>query len=309
MVETSPIAGMDSTAVYDSANASDSEVWSSSEGEEQVIEISSHSRILISPRKARSSAWGEKSQRSGRRRVSTGKKRPTRVLQDMGMVGSPHSQTSRHSAQAKRLVKSYWPGSPRKTPSDNQPATSNNKQHSESGGSDGDIASDQEGDDSRSDSCSSLEDAESPVHRRVPRTKRGVNKTAKSAFKYTAATSLNDSMQSLDSPTTPGKEMEELKATLTKLARHDDSDENPISQKVPDISSATALHEYLTAATALGGVNALAGAEPNCAGLTRARHASFHQPRKVPLSRSLDRNLCVRLQIARGSTVDLLLTS
>ncbi|KAE8907678.1 hypothetical protein PF007_g378 [Phytophthora fragariae] len=278
---------MDSTAVYDSGEAGESESWSSSEGEEQVIEISSHSRILISPRKTRSSAWGEKSQRSSRRRVSPGKKRSSQALQNMNMVGSPHSQSSRRSIQATRLAKSYWSGSPRKASSDNKPATSNNrgKQHSES---DESVDSDQESDDLSSDSCVSLEDMETPVHRRVPRMKHlaGVNKTTKNSYKYTAGTSLNDSMQSLDSPTTSGKEMEELKATLKKLARHDDSDENPIMQKTPNISSATALHEYLTAATALGGVNALSGAEQTrpteYPRLMKTRHASFHPPRKSP---------------------------
>ncbi|GMF58491.1 unnamed protein product [Phytophthora fragariaefolia] len=282
-VETSPdvgfrrvfIAGMDSTAVC-SRNARDSESWSSSEGEEQVIEISSHSRILISPRRS----WSEKSQRSRRR--STDKKKSSRTRQDA--IGSPHSQQSCRSTQVKSLVKGYWPGSPRKIASDNQPRTSNNHADTwKSGDSSEDSSSGHESDELSSVSSSSLEDVEAPVRRRISRMKHParVEKVSKSTYK-----SLNDSMQSLDSPTTPGKEMEELKATLKKLARHDDSDENPILQKPPDISSATALHEYLTAATALGGINVVAAAEQThptqSPELMKTRQASFHPPRQSP---------------------------
>jgi hypothetical protein len=83
-------------------------------------------------------------------------------------------------------------------------------------------------------------------------------------------------MQSLGSPTTPGKEMEQLKATLKKLARHDDVKESPV---MPPISTATALHEYLTAATALGGVSAIDQTRPTELTGLKARHASFQPPR------------------------------
>ncbi|KAG2867926.1 hypothetical protein PC113_g1576 [Phytophthora cactorum] len=89
-------------------------------------------------------------------------------------------------------------------------------------------------------------------------------------------------MQSLGSPTASGKEMEELKATLKKLARHDDSDDNPIMQKEPNISSATALHEYLTAATALIGVNTVTATNqtrPTESTRLKTRQASLHLPR------------------------------
>ncbi|KAK1931962.1 hypothetical protein P3T76_012462 [Phytophthora citrophthora] len=68
--------------------------------------------------------------------------------------------------------------------------------------------------------------------------------------------------------------MAELKATLKKLARHDDGNQNSIIQKEANISSATALHEYLTAATAVTAANQSRPTE-----YTKARAASFHQPR------------------------------
>ncbi|KAG7389295.1 hypothetical protein PHYPSEUDO_010630 [Phytophthora pseudosyringae] len=269
---------MDSTGVYDSGNAGDSESWSSSEGEEQVIEITSHSRILISPRKTRGSVWGNKSQCSGSRHVS--KRKATRARQEQDEVKSPSSRTSRHSFPARKSGKSCWAGSPRKTPSDNQPLRSNNR--GDISGSDGDLASSQDDSASAGESDASFEsDVETPVHGRISRAQypKGAKKaTASNSYKYLSS---EDSMPSLGSPTTPGKEMAELKATLKKLADHDDSDDNPRLQKEPNISSATALHEYLAAATAFTGVNAVTGASQTRPGehtRMKTRPASLHLP-------------------------------
>ncbi|KAL3672102.1 hypothetical protein V7S43_002766 [Phytophthora oleae] len=252
---------MDPTGVYDSGNAGDSESWSSSEGEEQVIEISSHSRILISPRKTRGSNWGNKAKRSGN---STRKRQTTRTEQKHEAVKSPCSQASRHSLQARQSKKSWV--SPRKNPSDNQPVSSNNCGNNSRSESDGSPASGRDD----SDSDASFESDEGP---RVPRAQYP-KKTSSHPYKYLAKKSLEDSMQSLGSPTTPGKEMAELKATLKKLARHDDGSQNPIIQKEANISSATALHEYLTAATAVTAANQSRPTE-----YTKPRATSFHQPR------------------------------
>ncbi|GMF25349.1 unnamed protein product [Phytophthora lilii] len=265
---------MDSTAVYDSGNAGDSESWSSSEGEEQVIEISSHSRILISPRKARPSAWDEKLKRTSRRRLSTGKRKVGRAEQIVSE--SPRSQASRYSVQEPKSGKSCWIRSPRKTPADNQPASSNNRgdiSQSESE-SDESFGSGQKGsEESSSDSDASLEaEWESPVLRRTLRRQRPkVPQKSNRGFNLLAA----DSIRSLDS-STPGKEMEELKATLKKLAGHDGNHDNPLMEKALNISSATALHEYLTAATALGGVHAADQIRPTEYPGSKPRHKSFN---------------------------------
>ncbi|KAL4176134.1 hypothetical protein KRP22_001088 [Phytophthora ramorum] len=274
---------MDSTAVYDSEDGSDSEFSFSSEGEEQVIEISSHSRILISPRRIRASAWDDRSQRSEGRRLNEGKRKGRRVRQDHYVQKSPRPKASRSSAQTQKPLRS---SSPRKPPLNNQPVKSNNRGDSSGSDSesDGGIVSGDSGE-SAGDSDAWFEDeVATPVYRPTSRTqtRTGMKKVTQRSFKHLAPKSLDDSMQSLGSPTTPGKEMEELKATLKKLARHDDSDSNSILQKEPPISSTTALQEYLTAATALGGVNALTTAEqarPTEYPDQKTRHASFHPPR------------------------------
>ncbi|KAG3095521.1 hypothetical protein PI124_g16060 [Phytophthora idaei] len=267
---------MDSTGAYD---AGDSESWSSSEGEEQVIEISSHSRILISPRKTRSSAWNNNSQRIRNRRVSVGKRKPTQPQKDDPK--SPSSQTNRHSFHELKSRKSCWAGSPRKTPADNQPVTSNNSDSVSGSESDENLASSRDGSDSSGDSDASLESDEETLELRRVSRKQGIKKNSSNSYKH-LATSLDAPMQSLGSPTASGKEMEELKATLKKLARHDDSDDNPIMQKEPNISSATALHEYLTAATALIGVNTVTATNqtrPTESTRLKTRQASLHLPR------------------------------
>lgn len=237
---------------YDSGNAGDSESWSSSEGDEQVIEISSHSRILISPRKTRGSNWNSKA------KCCRNKRKTVRAEHEHEEVKSPGSQTSRRSKT--RQLKKSWV-SPRKKASDNQPVSSNNRGDISESESDGSFTSGRDD----SDSADSLESDE---ELRVSRTKCP-KKTSSNPYKYLARKALDDSMQSLGSPTTPGKEMKELKATLKKLAHHDDD-----NQKETNITSATALHEYLTAAAAVTAANQGRPTE-----YTKGRAASFQQSR------------------------------
>ncbi|ETM49964.1 hypothetical protein L914_05910 [Phytophthora nicotianae] len=263
---------MDSAGAFDSG---DSESWSSSDGEEQVIEISSHSRILISPRKTCRSAWNNKS-RSSKRGV---KKKDARPQLQEDELKSPVSQTSRHSIRDLKSRKSLV-GNPRKTPANNQPVTRSNNSDCSGSESDEDLTSSRGDSDSSGGSDESFESGKgAPEFRPVSRNREAMEPTPK-LYKH-LTTSLDDSMQSLGSPTTSGKEMEELKNTLKKLARHDDSDD-PVMQKQPNISSATALHEYLTAATALSGVNAAKASNQTRQTETarmKTRQPSIHLPR------------------------------
>lgn len=235
------------------SDAGDSESWSSSEGEEQLIEISSHSRILISPRKTRRHS---KSQTS---RVNAVKRKDNRVQQEHDDLKGPRAPTSLHSLKSK----SYWAASPRKKPTSNQPERSSN---SDSSGSESeeDLASSR-GDSDSDDSSES--DEETSEFRRILRNQEPKKPTSK-AYKH-LATSLRES---LGSPTSSGNELENLKATLKKLTRHDGSDDNPVTQKRPNITSATALHEYLTAATAVAAASQTRPTETT-------RHSSLHLPR------------------------------
>ncbi|RLN63282.1 hypothetical protein BBJ28_00006380 [Nothophytophthora sp. Chile5] len=263
----------------------------SSDGE-QVIEITSHSRILISPRKVRGSAWDEKppGPRNTRAKAVGKTRTPPTSERKSREVSKGRNATRRGLSNQKRKAEK-----PRKSES-SLPAPFPKETTRKQTNNDDDVSdSDFDSEDAESttrdrmshrsdeESCgseASIENASpknpAPKARRIHRS-RGQEATGDSSVYL--ASSLEDSMQSLVAPTTPGEEMEELKATLKKLARHeeDDSRRPLLSTKASEISSASALREYLTVA------NATAAEQLRPGEYTRlkTRHASFQPPRST----------------------------
>lgn len=269
---------MNCSAVYESEDGSDADSCCSGE---QVIEISSHSRIIVSPRKVRASAWSDKLQRSPRRRVKTYKKTESRSREETSVRRSFGSSSSRSTARTRRNSSLRSNGS-NQVASPARKTAKKRRNYNESSGSEEEsdgVISSGHGDSSDDSDVSYEEVVKKPTRRSSPR-KHTLKKTESRT--YLLDDSLGDSIQSFGSPTTPGKEMEELKTTLKNLARHDSGDDKPTTHATPTISSTSALREYLTAATAFSGSDPAGQTRPTEPAALKSgqpRHASFHHPR------------------------------
>ncbi|KAL7692485.1 hypothetical protein Plhal304r1_c006g0023911 [Plasmopara halstedii] len=214
----------------------DCESRSSSEANEQVFEISTRSRIFISPRNSRQ---GRNLSSYRKNSANLNKQETTR-----GWSTSPGTQSRCQTFREMKANKSYWTHDPCESRAKHIIEKSDDTNSISEDESDGDS------DDLCNDNDASFDaDIEIDVPRRL------ISKHHSRICKKKRTKECQVSLQSLASPTTSEKELKELKLMLKKLAQDDDCGDSVNIQKEPVISSANTLRD-LTAASGASNAHA-----------------------------------------------------